>query len=341
MRAAVFTRTGPPDVLSVCDLPDPGEPAEHEVRVRVAAVGVNPIDLYVRGGTVSPGVPPAADRPRVAGCDWAGTVEAVGGAVAAFAPGDRVWGVSRGIGRDGCAAEVILEPAELCFSVPDGTDDVAAAGLGLAAVTAHLGLFRTGGLAGGGVTTGGNPRPPVFIQGGAGGVGSAAVALAARAGAGVATTAGTAAKRAACETRGARLALDYRDLAKAATKDRLHACCMDHGADGFAVWLETHRDPQLHTAVPLMTRGGRVVLLAGRDAKPSFPLGSLYTRDVSLCGFAMFNTTPAELATAADGCAGVEPLIARTYPLADIARAHADLATGDTGATGGRLVVTL
>ena len=343
MRAAVFPRTGPPEVLEVRDLPDPGEPGPGEVRVRVGAVSVNPIDTYVRGGAVSPGVPPTADRPRVTGCDWAGTVEAVGEGVKNFAAGDRVWGVSRGIQRDGSAAEVIAEPANRCFPTPDRTTDEQAAGLGLAAVTAHLGLFRTGGLISPDAMDADEDLydanydwdPCVFIQAGSGGVGSAAVPLAKRAGARVAATAGTGAKRSAVEARGANLALDYTDLELPA---KLAAFT---GGRGFFTWLETHREPDLHAALPLMQQRGTVVLLAGRSAQPSFPLSSLYTRDVSLRGFAMFNASPAELATAADGVAGIEPLIARTYPLTDIARAHADLEAGDTGERGGKLVVTL
>ena len=335
MRAAVFPRTGPPGVLEVRDVPDPGDPGAGEVRVRVGAVGVNPIDTYVRAGTVAPGPRPTDEAPRVTGCDWAGRAEAVGEGVTEYAAGDRVWGVSRGIARGGSAAEVILEPADLCFPTPDGATDEAAAGLGLAAVTAHLGLFRTGEF--------GRPmphpqaRPTVFISGGSGGVGSSAIALAAEEGGIVATTAGTEAKREECLRRGANLALDYRQ----SSVEELREFVSEYGGQGFEVWLETHREPDLHLAVPLMANGGRIVLLAGRTAEPSFPLGPLYTKDVSLRGFAMFNATPAELRAAADGCAGVEPLIARTYPLSEIARAHADLEAGDTGETGGRLVVTL
>ena len=336
MRAAVFTAPGPPEVLQVRDRPDPGDPGPGEVRVRVGAVSVNPIDTYVRAGTVSPGPTPSDEHPRTAGCDWAGTVEAVGSGVTRVAVGDRVWGVSRGIGRNGSAQEALREPAELCFPTPDETTDVQAAALGLAAVTAHLGLFRTGGL---------EPSPEieqtVFINAGSGGVGSAAVGLARRANYQVVTTAGTDAKREECRRRGAHVALDYRapDLA-----GRLRALWGDGialPACGFALWLETHRDPDLHLAVPLMANGGTVVLLAGRAAEPSFPLGALYTRDVSLRGFALFNAAPEELRTAAAGVAGIDPLIARAYPLAEIARAHADLEAGDTGDRGGKLVVEL
>ena len=331
MRAAVFATTGPPDVLTIGDRPDPGDPGEGEVRVRVAATSVNPIDTYVRAGSVSTGPRASEDRPRSIGCDWAGTVEGVGAGVSGYGAGDRVWGVSRGIARDGAAAEIIVEPAELCFPIPEGTSFVEAAGLGLAAVTAHLGLFRTGGLA---ATMPDGPEPNVFVQAGSGGVGSVAVPLAKRAGARVATTAGSEAKREECLRRGADEAFDYR-----APKLSVALNAFDPG--GFAVWLETHREPDLPTAMSLMRTGGRIVLLAGRDAVPRVPLGQLYPRDLSLCGFAMFNAIPEELRTAAAGVAGIEPLIARVYPLDEIARAHADLEAGDTGDRGGKLVVEL
>ncbi|MFH5805491.1 NADPH:quinone reductase [Alienimonas sp. DA493] len=333
MHAAVFTAPGPPEVLQVRELPDPGEPGEREVRVRVGAVSVNPIDTYVRGGVVSPGPAISEETPRTIGCDWAGTVEAIGPAVTRFAVGDRVWGVSRGIARDGAAAEVLIEREDLCFPTPDDRTDAQAAALGLAAVTAHLGLFRTGGLS---ERESGDSF--VFVQAGSGGVGSAAVALAAAAGHHVVTTAGSEAKRSACRERGAEIAFDYRDPNLA---DRLGRFSREQGAGGFSVWLEGHRDPDLHVAVPLMRPGGTIVLFAGRSSEPSFPLGALYTRDISLKGFAMFNAAPEELQAAAAGVTAIEPLIARTYPLAEIARAHADQEAGDTGERGGKLVIEL
>ncbi|QDT18052.1 NADPH:quinone reductase [Alienimonas californiensis] len=336
MRAAVFTAPGPPEVLLVRDLRDPGDPGEGEVRVKVGAVSVNPIDTYVRGGVVSPGPAPSEENPRIIGCDWAGTVEAVGSAVSRFAVGNRVWGVSRGIARDGAAAEVLNESEDLCFPTPEDRTDVQAAALGLAAVTAHLGLFRTGGL---------EERETgerfVFVQAGSGGVGSAAVALAAAAGYRVVTTAGSDAKRSACRERGAEVTFDYGDPDLA---DRLEAVLSHERMEeprGFSVWLEGHRDPDLHAAIPLMRQGGAIVLFAGRSSEPCFPLGALYTRDISLRGFAMFNATAEELQTAAAGVARIEPLIARSYPLSEIARAHADQEAGDTGDRGGKLVIEL
>ncbi|NNJ25022.1 Quinone oxidoreductase 1 [Planctomycetes bacterium LzC2] len=318
-------------MLQVRERPDPGEPGENEVRVKVGAVGVNPIDTYVRSGAVSAGPRASEERPRVIGCDWAGTVEAVGAGVTKLAVGDRVWGVSRGISRDGSAAEVICEPAEQCFPVPPKGALLNAAACGLAAVTAHLGLFRTGAL---GEIGSGDEESSVFVQGGSGGVGSIAIELARRAGYRVATTAGSDEKRQECLRRGAEEAFDYRDPELIPRLNRF-----DPG--GFEVWLETHRDPNVPNAMSLMRVGGRIVLLAGRDAVLTVPLGQLYPRDLSLRGFAMFNASPAELQTATAGVAGIEPLIARTYPLSEIARAHADLEAGDTGDRGGKLVIEL
>jgi len=330
MRAAVFTAPGPPEVLQIRDLPDPGDPGESEVRVKIGAFSVNPIDTYIRGGVVAPGPSPAETTPRTIGCDWAGTVEEVGSAVTRHAVGDRVWGVSRGINSNGAAAEVLIERDNFCFPTPDCHTDAQAAALGLAAVTAHLGLFRTGGLQG-------CNAGAAFIQAGSGGVGSAAIALARVAEASIVTTAGTEQKRQICRDRGAAEAFDYRDPQLG---EKL-AEFVRSRSGGFSVWLEGHRDPDLHAAIPLMRPGGTVVLFAGRSAEPSFPLGSFYTRDISLKGFAMFNATVDELQSAAAGVAKIEPLIARTYSLDEIAKAHADLEAGDTGERGGKLVIEL
>ncbi len=90
-----------------------------------------------------------------------------------------------------------------------------------------------------------------------------------------------------CRDLGADLALNYKT-------DDIPAKLHEFAADGIDVWYETQRTPDLETAVPLLRKRGRMILMAGRDAKPTLPLGSFYPRDCSLLGFAMFNATPDE-----------------------------------------------
>ncbi|MGD9645155.1 MAG: alcohol dehydrogenase catalytic domain-containing protein, partial [Pirellulales bacterium] len=101
MKAAYITQPGPPDSIQYGELPTPTAGAG-QVLVRVAAVAVNPIDTYIRGGLIKAQLP----SPFVIGCDLAGTVEAVGAGVKRFKPGDRVWGSNQGLmGRQGSFAE--------------------------------------------------------------------------------------------------------------------------------------------------------------------------------------------------------------------------------------------
>src|SRR5277367_5584198 len=103
MKAAYIETTGAPDVIRYGDLPAPAA-KDGEVLVRVKAVSVNPIDLYIRAGIVAMKLP----LPFILGCDLAGVVEAVGPSVSRFAVGDRVWGSNQGLlGRQGTFAELV------------------------------------------------------------------------------------------------------------------------------------------------------------------------------------------------------------------------------------------
>jgi NADPH2:quinone reductase len=125
-RAIVVHETGGPEVLRVEDQ-DPGAPGPGQVRVRVAAAGVNFIDVYFRTGLYP------RPLPFVSGLEGAGTVEAVGDGVTAFVPGDRVaWAAA-----PGSYADVVLALADVLVRVPDEVDtDVAAAAM-LQGMTAH------------------------------------------------------------------------------------------------------------------------------------------------------------------------------------------------------------
>lgn len=101
MKAAFIRATGAPDVIEIGDLPIT-EPGPGDVLVRVAAVALNPIDTYIRSGSIEMPLP----LPYIIGCDLAGTVEKVGKGVTRFEVGERVWGSNQGVlGRQGTFAE--------------------------------------------------------------------------------------------------------------------------------------------------------------------------------------------------------------------------------------------
>ncbi len=279
MRAAFINSLGGPDVIETGELPVPaGGPGD--VLVRVEAVAVDHVDRFVRSGAYATPTP----FPFVIGRDAVGTVVRSGEACAhEFAPGDRVWTNSMGHhGRQGTFSEYVLVPADRLYPMPDGVDAVATAALLHTAATAYLGLFRHARVAFG---------ETVVIEGGAGGVGSAAIQLAAAAGARVVATA-SAADAQWCRDLGADGVVDYRagDLPA-----RLDAALTD-GAD---VWWDNSGRNDLDLAVPRLAHGGRVVLASGLGARPPLPVGGIYTRDAAITGFAISNASVDDLAAAA------------------------------------------
>src|SRR5262245_64201468 len=104
MKAAYITKTGPPEEIIYGDLPDP-KPSRKQCLIKVAAVDMNPIDTYVRSGTISP--PPTF--PWIPGRDLAGTVIEAGPGVKGVKVGDRVWASNQGIGgRSGSFDELVV-----------------------------------------------------------------------------------------------------------------------------------------------------------------------------------------------------------------------------------------
>lgn len=310
MKAASITQTGAPTVIQYGDLPDP-QPGPTEVLVQVGAVAVNPIDTYIRAGAIAMPL----TFPYVIGCDLAGTVRAVGASVTRFRVGDRVWGSNQGLfGRQGTFAELAAVDEKWLYPTPASQSDLQAAAGALVGITAHLGLHRVAHLQAGEV---------VFVNGGAGGVGSTVVQLAKAAGATVITTCGNEEKANYCRSLGADLVLDYH---RSDLDDEIRKFAADKG--GIHVWFETQREPTLERTISLMAFRGRIILMAGRQARPDFPLGAFYTRDLSLLGFAMFNATPDEqrvcgLALNQLFEAGKwKPAVGKQFKLSEAAAAH-------------------
>ena len=331
MRAAFYETTGGPDVIQIGELPRP-IPQQGQVLVRVGAVALSPIDTYIRSGAVNMPLP----KPFIPGCDLAGTVEMVGEGVRRIKPGDRVWGSNQGLmGRQGTFAEYACVQEEWLYPTPTGVPDTEVAAAALVGITAHVGLFRCARL---------QPGETVFVNGGTGGVGSMVVQMAKAVAAKVITTVGSAEKAALCRNWGADLVLNYK------TDDIPAAVREFTKQQGVSVWYETQREPDLLRTVDLMARRGRIVLMAGRQAQPVFPVGPFYTKDLSLLGFAMFNATPEEQRRCAEDInrwladKKLRVPIGRTFPLAEAAAAHRLLEENTIGKAGslvGKIVVVL
>jgi zinc-binding alcohol dehydrogenase family protein len=202
MKAVAYTRCLPvtdPECLLDLELPDP-VPGERDLRVRVSAVSVNPVDTKVRRG-----VAPAAGQPRVLGFDAVGVVESVGASVTRFRPGDRVFYAGSRI-RPGTNAELHCVDERIVGHAPRTLDDAQAAALPLTAITAWEALFDRLGLRLGAPHDAGT----LLVTAGAGGVGSIAIQLARRlTGARVIATASRPESRAQALALGAHLVIDH------------------------------------------------------------------------------------------------------------------------------------
>ncbi|MFM8953471.1 MAG: alcohol dehydrogenase catalytic domain-containing protein [Planctomycetaceae bacterium] len=165
MKAAFIERVGPPEVIRHGDLPDP-QPGAGQVLVKVRACGVNPIDTYVRAGSVA--MPLVF--PFVVGCDLAGEVAAVGPGVTTLAAGDRVWGSNQGVlGRQGTFAELAAVDARWLYPTPADVSDRDAVAAALVGITAWLGLVPHAALKSG---------ETIVVSGASGAVGSMVVQMA-------------------------------------------------------------------------------------------------------------------------------------------------------------------
>jgi NADPH2:quinone reductase len=331
MQAAYIHKTGGPENIVVGSLPNP-QPAGGQVLVKVAAAAVNPIDTYVRSGMVPAELP----LPFIVGCDLAGTVAALGpSASGRFQIGDRVWGSNQGLlGRQGTFAEyAAVDECWLYPTPPEVSDEAAAAGA-LVGITAHLGLVRDAQIRKG---------ETLFVSGGTGGVGSTVVQMAKALGARVITTGSTDEKLAACRQLGADLAVNYQSENVA---DRIR----EFAPQGVNVWWETIREPDFDRAFGLMAERGRMILMAGREARPQFPVGPFYVNELRLFGFVMFKATPEEQRAAAEDISRwlasgeYRPRIDRVSPLSETPTAHRlqeESTVGRSGALAGKIVVRI
>lgn len=306
MKAAFIEKTGSIDQITYGDLPKPKQTGS-QVLVQVKAVSVNPIDTYIRAGSIAMELP----KPFILGCDLAGVVDTVGPDVKRLKPGDRVWGSNQGLlGRQGTFAQFAAVDEQWLYPIPDEVSFEDAAAIALVGITAHLGLFRDAQLKMG---------EKVFVHGGSGGVGSCVVQMARAIGARVMTTAGNDDKVQICRKLGANVVVNYKT---GNVEDALNRF------GDVDLWWENLREPNLERAINHLAHRGRIIVMAGREAKPAFPVGPFYTRDARLYGFAMFNSPAEEQRKAAAEInrwlarGKLHPQIDRVMKLSETAEAH-------------------
>jgi NADPH:quinone reductase len=287
------------------------------------------VDTYIRAGTVAMPLP----LPFIVGCDVVGVIDAVGPHATRFKSGDRVWGSNQGLlGRQGTFAEYVVTDEQWLYPSPSGVRDEDLAATALVGITAHLGLVRDAKLQRGEI---------LFVNGGTGGVGSMVVQMAKGLGARVITTAGSDEKVAQCRQLGADLAINYKTQNVDEEVKRFTP-------EGVNVFWETLREPNFERTVSLLAERGRMILMAGREAKPVFPAGPFYVKGCSLFGFVMFKATPAEQRASAEDinrwlvASQLKSKIDRVMPLSETAAAHKlqeESTVGKSGKLSGKIVL--
>ena len=298
MTAVSVTRFGGPDALTVSEHPRP-RPLPTEVLVRVRAAGVNPVDWKTREGHGMAGV--LGDPPFIPGWDVAGVVERVGYGVTRFAPGDRVFGMPHFPRAAGAYAQYVTAPSRHFATTPSTVDDVAAAALPLAALTAWQALVDTARVRSG---------QTVLVHAAAGGVGHLAVQIA--------------------KARGARVI----GTARAGRHDLLR----DLGADEVVDYTAGPFEKEVGTVdvaldlvggygertLSVLAPGGVLVSVAG-------PVDPDLAAAAERAGVRATNLLVEPDGTALDAIAGLvrarrlRPVVAASYPLADAAAAHEEV----------------
>jgi NADPH2:quinone reductase len=193
MRAVVCNALTGIDGLALEERPDPGPPGPAEVRIRIAAAGLNYADLLVTTGKYQVKQEP----PFIPGFEAAGIIEAVGPQVTQFRTGDRVMAIPEA----GAFAEVAILPVDRVYAAPKGLDDAAAAGFPIAYGTSYVALVEQAKLQAG---------ETLLVHGAAGGVGLTAVEIGKALGARVVATAGGVEKCAIAQAHGADHVIDYK-----------------------------------------------------------------------------------------------------------------------------------
>ncbi len=316
MRAIVFDQPGEADVLHVAEVPDP-EPQPGEVLLRVRATAVNRADLLQRRGFYPP--PPGASS--ILGLEAAGEIEQLGEGATGWRTGQPACALLAGGGY----AEKVAVPAGQLMQVPDSVDIITAGGIPEVFLTAHDNLVTRGGLQRG---------DTVLIHGGAGGVGTAAIQLARRAGARVVVTAGSPERLQRCLELGADEGIDHR------SEDFVARIAEITGGRGADVILDVMGAAYLERNLQALARDGRLVVIGLQGGvRAEIDLNAMLSRRLSLVATTL-RSRPVEqkaeivrraeadlLPGFADG--SLRPAIDRVLPLDRAADAHRAMEAGE------------
>lgn len=315
MRAVLMTAQGGPEVLEVREIPEPAIVSPQEIKVRLRAAGVNPVDTKLRArGTFYPHAGPA-----VLGCDGAGVVVETGAEVKRFQPGDEVWFCDGGLGgAQGCYAEYKVLDQHVARHKPASIDFFEAAAAPLVLITAWEALHDRALI---------EPGDRLLLPGAAGGVGHVALQLAVLAGAHVLGAAGSRDKADFARSLGAEECILHRD------RDIVAAALEWSGGRGVDIALDTVGGEILRRCVEAVAHYGDLVTLLEPPANMTWK--EVRTRNLRV-GFVLMLTPmirdlPAARAHHGDildrcaerfECGELKVHVDRVLPLEEAAQAH-------------------
>lgn len=278
-----------------------------QILIRVKAVGVNPVDTYIRSGMYAR----KPNLPYTPHADIAGTVESVGDGVTKVKPGDRVYAYM----VDGGGAELARVDEWQVQRLPERASFAQGAAIGVPYATAWRALF---------LKTNSRPGETVLVHGASGAVGVAAVQLARAHGMGVIGTAGTAEGLRLVREQGAHEALNHRE------PDYLTKIPALTGGRGPDVILEMMANVNLDRDLDILAPHGRIMVIGNRG-RVEIDARKMMGKDGAMLGMTLFNTTRDEFREIHAGIvAGLEngtlnPVVRKELPLAQAAQAHLEV----------------
>jgi NADPH2:quinone reductase len=308
MKAIRLHTFGAPEVMQLEEAPDP-QPGPGQVVVRVQAVGVNPVETYIRSG-----IYPKPPTPYTPGNDGAGVIEAIGPDVKGIAVGDRVYIAGS---LSGTYAEKSLCLATRVHSLPLQASYAQGAAINVPYGTAYHALFQRAHAL---------PGERVLVHGATGGVGIAAVQLARAAGLTVIGTGGTERGRKLVLEQGAQHVLDhsgpgYLEQVLSLTEGR-----------GVDIIVEMLANVNLGDDLNVLARGGRVAAIGnrgpGNQGTVTINPRAAMSRDAAILGISLGNASERELVSmhaalvAGLASGALRPVIGQEFPLAEAAQAH-------------------
>ena len=314
MKAIRVSQYGGPSVLVVEEVAAPA-PGPGQVLVRNHAVGLNPVDTYLRSNTDNRG----PKLPYTPGSDAAGVVQAVGAGVTGWKTGDRVY---FGGSITGAYAQMSLCEHTQIHSLPARVSFAQGAAVNVPYATAYHALFDRGH---------GHAGETVLVHGASGGVGVGAVQLARARGLTVIGTAGTERGRKLVLSEGAHHVLDHTAPGYLDELTRLT------GGRGPDIILEMLANANLQKDLGVVAMRGRIVVIGNRGAV-EINARLAMNKDAAILGMALFHASPAQLAgihaALVEGLDNgtLRPVVGEEIPLAEAARAHeAVMAPGHYG----------